>query len=160
MTPRKLLERKPVQVSHEISYLSNGWYDFVPEAYALSDIEVDESDCIEIRVFGEFYFDDRRSWTLAAVYFDGKPVMITQSAGREGKDHTHKFVLDQSVYMDLVHHLNSLPHETSSFNCEGCSVVSMDEELGSHLTKFYCGYDLDHILTLEQEARKARSDST
>lgn len=63
---------------------------------------------VQIRALEYHEFDYRRYWELATVWFDGKPVMITQNAGREGDDHSKSFITDAVVYGEMLGYLISL----------------------------------------------------
>lgn len=142
MTPKELLAREPESVENDFDYLVGYRYNFVPEALDQPNLLVETtSERVEIRIFKHFDFDYRRFWRLAAVYFDGKPVMITQNAGREGDDHAHRYLLDESVYRELIGYLASRPRKPQVYTGievdKKHSMAAMDEDLGDKLTTFY-----------------------
>lgn len=93
-----------------------------------------ESDRLEVRTIKFFDYDGRRYWKLATVWFDGKPVMVTQNAGREGDDHARRFITDEPLFRAMCSHVASmLPPDP---NCE-IQVFDPDAEMGSQLTDFY-----------------------
>lgn len=89
-------------------------------------------------------FDGERTISLNSVWFDGKTVMITQHAGRGGRDHNRRFITNYSSYNDMVNFIRSCSEEQSDY-CDlaeecpeltefyGCSI---DEELLSGKTDF------------------------
>jgi hypothetical protein len=142
MTPHELLTREPSSIEHDFSVLAGTYFNFIPEVGDDFLIKYrflsTESPRIEICVFKHFAFDSRRFWRLAAVYFDGEPVMITQNAGREGDDHAHRFILDRKVYDEMIRHIVALPRRPEDAVDDGKSTtVTMDEDLGERLTSFY-----------------------
>lgn len=94
-----------------------------------------ESERVEVRVVEYEHIDCRRYWQLATVWFDGKPVMVVQHAGREGDDHAERFVTDLDGYKALVLHVKNLvaSRELEDFECTVFPVEYDDESL----TNFY-----------------------
>jgi len=145
MTPRQLLERKPektIKLGEDWFQPFSGFgYCFVPELEGqFSFGSPSPSDRIEFRIYKDYCFDGRRIWRLVSVYFDGKPAMILQNAGREGDDHRERFILDGEAYYGMVAHLATLfpPDEQNK-----PVVVGMDDDIPG-LTRFY-GNDLDGV---------------
>lgn len=93
---------------------------------------------MEMRVYKNHNFDGRRRWVLASIWFEGKPVMIIQNAGREGDDHTARFITDHNSYAKMVAYLLSFKEEDSS-----CDVYRENEDI-PNLTEFY-GYSLEDL---------------
>lgn len=149
MTPRELLKRQPekvLKINTETGVLNGFAYDYVPEltaalaASCLCFNDLKDSDRIEIRVYKDFWSDHRRFWRLASVFFDGKPVMIIQNAGREGDDHHQRYLLDFEAYGAMIAHALSLfPDHVSRTNDH--IVTSIDGDIKG-LTEFY-GKELD-----------------
>lgn len=116
-TPNMLYELEPERVITEGILSINDlllWghgFNHIPE------IEVDnymfsssfsETDKIEVRIYKDFNFDHRRFWRLASVWYEGKPVMIIRNAGREGDDHSSRFVTDSAQYYKMIYHILTL----------------------------------------------------
>lgn len=137
MTPRELLALTPKKIERDFSCLFDGWRSFVPEVGCeASSFVTTESERIEVRVYEHHVFSCmRRIWRLAAVFFDGLPVMIMQSAGREGDDHTHRFVVDVASYHAMVGHMLSLMRE-DAIDDRDTGRVSMDDDIPD-LARFY-----------------------
>ncbi len=93
---------------------------------------------IEVRVLKEFFFDPRRFWRLASVWFKGEPVMVIQNAGREGDDHAKRFITNREAFDALCKHLNSFiqrtPWDSASIEAD---TVDETAHLGMTLTEFY-----------------------
>lgn len=130
MTANELYARTPVAIYKNLDF-SGCYYNHVPEIdYLTWDGEV-EQDRVEERVLLDHSFDGRRIWRLATIWFDNKPVMVIQNAGREGDDHAERFVTDPDLYREMVSYINSIipvpkPHD----------VIRADEDL-PELTDFY-----------------------
>jgi len=111
MKPSELYKREVEKVDNKIEHLFGHYYNHVPEIHQFDEgywIENDPTEDIEIHYFKDFCFDGRRTWTLAGVKFRGEWVMITQNAGREGDDHTARFVTNIEVYNNMLNHIQSL----------------------------------------------------
>jgi len=107
MTPNQLYQRAPVKTDHYIKQLKGTYYDHIPEING--DLPfIDMARKIEVRYYKDFTFDVRRYWLLASIWFEGKPVMIIQNAGREGDDHAASFITDMEQYQAMIGHLATL----------------------------------------------------
>lgn len=111
MKPQELYDRKPEDVHNDINILFGCYYNHVPEIldfYGYINHEEIENPRIEIRIIKEFWFDSRRFWRLATVWFDNKPVMVIRNAGREGDDHASRFVTDIILYREMVAYIQTI----------------------------------------------------
>lgn len=146
MKPSELYARVPEETTKDLDYLLGCYYNFIPEAiseetqhFMYNNNGMKENTRVEIRIYKYFDFDGRRFWRLTGVFFGGLPVMITQNAGREGDDHTARFVTDVHAYKKMVKYIRELlplPDEE-----EIPDVVSADDDFPG-LTDFY-GNSLD-----------------
>lgn len=140
MKPAELYARKPSHITHDLDALFCG--NLLPELdqevrWYLDGVN-DANKRVAIHVYKEHWFDHRRFWRLAAVYFDDRPVMIIRNAGREGDDHVSRFVTDVEAYRDLVPYVNSLlPIQATQVE----NVVDPESDIPG-LTSFY-DYDLN-----------------
>ena len=127
-------------MEHDIAPLIGTYYSFLPEIggnnSVLWDFLTTEHPRITIKVYKHFQFDYRRFWRLASVWFDDKPVMITQNAGREGDDHAERFVIDVDQYREMVTEIAKMPRKPE-MEAEVQDVVNIDQDLGESLTTFY-----------------------
>jgi hypothetical protein len=132
-TPNDIYALQPE--SHAaLNILTGCYYDFIPETGLQSwDLHDMASPRVDIRVLKEFYFDHRRFWRLATVWFDGKPVMIIQNAGREGDDHAERFITDADVYMEMIAHLKSI----TPAKMESEDKIVAPDQVNEKLTFFY-----------------------
>ena len=95
------------------------------------------SDRAEVRFLKDWNFDGRRVWILATVWLDENPVMILQSAGREGRDHSKRFIVDEVQFIELCEHVQSM----LPIAYDGNDLTGFHDEMGDVLTDFY-GYKL------------------
>jgi len=142
MTPNQLYQRTPIHTETFLSILKANWhhYNHIPEIHG--DLPpADPNKKIEVRYYKDFHFDMRRYWALASVWFEGKPVMVIQNAGREGDDHSKRFITDKGQYQLMIEYLATL-QKSDEFISEP-DLVSPNEEV-KNLTSFY-GNELDGI---------------
>jgi len=133
MTPRQLLARTPIRTERGrevIWWIAGCYFNHLPEAgeswtYSLPP-QFDLQN-LEWRLFGQIYIDHRRWHHLAAIYLDGLPVMIITNAGREGDDHSERFVLNQHKLWELVKLVSPKAEIT---------IVDLDHDLPT-MTNFY-----------------------
>jgi hypothetical protein len=109
----------------------------------MMDIGTDKNERIELRYYADPYIDGRRVWRLFSVWFDGKPVMICQRAGREGRDYRNTIVTDNQAFREMNDYLWSLREDYVDEE----DIWDPEQEIGG-LTEFY-GYSL-------KEAREQR----
>lgn len=138
MTPNQLYAREPESRNHWVNTLNGFYYSHVPELSAEHLPAEDPGKRVELRCYKDWCFDDRRTWRLASVWFDGKPFMVIQNAGREGDDHYKRFVTDEETYVATVTYLKTLcPAAVTKVE----DVVGPNDEVVG-LTEFY-GNSLD-----------------
>ena len=110
MKPQELYEMEPQEISHRPCELAGCYYNHIKESgidgYELGwDVETDR---LEIRIIKHHNFDHRRFWRLATVWFDGKPVMVIQNAGRDGDDFRRRIITDADSFRAMCSHIASL----------------------------------------------------
>lgn len=106
MKPSELYARAPAEIWKDIWVLDGVYYHHIPELEAIwHSLELKKNEKVEIRVYRHMSTGTGRFWLLAAVYFDGRPVMVIQNAGRDGDDHVGRFVTDPQAYYDMVRYL-------------------------------------------------------
>lgn len=138
MTPNDLYAMTPQEVEKGLSMLTGCYYNHLDgsglDSFKLGCIEAD-STRVHIRILKYFCFDGRRIWSLATVWFDGKPIMVIQNAGREGDDHAKRYITDLPGFNEMCAYLNSLlPPERQDGHPD---VVAPDLEMGDELIEFY-----------------------
>jgi hypothetical protein len=108
MTPNELLKREPESTSYEVGRLNGFYYHHIPELEFNILPTDDPNRRVELKFYKDFNFDYRRIWALASVWFDGKPFMIVQNAGKEGDNHYKRFVTDEATYKEALKYLSSI----------------------------------------------------
>jgi len=138
MTPAELYSRTPENVTLDIQSLVGCYYNFIPEIDVNSFQHHDwleDNTRIEMVDYKNFDYDGRRFWKLSAIKFDNVFVMITQNAGREGDDHTARFITNPEVYKKMVAYIHAmlpLPDD------EVEDITDINDDIPT-LTKFYGG---------------------
>jgi hypothetical protein len=94
---------------------------------------------IVIKFYRYFWFDPRRFWAIASVWFEGKPVMLIQNAGREGDDYHKRFITDQKQFESMCNYLTTLNPQT--YVPGSSDIYSADDDQGD-LGSFY-GENMD-----------------
>ena len=108
-TANELYAMKPESISNDLSRLSGCYYNHIQEFNEHDEYLGDEvQQRVEIRTLKFFDFDGRRFWKLSTVFFDGNPVMVIQNAGREGDDHSKRFITDTNLFMSMGKFIKSL----------------------------------------------------
>lgn len=95
--------------TNELWSLKGYYYDFLPEIDdSLYSVNPEENTRLKIKVLKDFDFDGRRFWRLQTLWFDDKPVMIMQNAGREGDDHRERFITNKELYLEVLNYIRTL----------------------------------------------------
>lgn len=109
MKPNDLYAMEPESTTYELHSLES---DHLPELG--NDWYPHEwwSNCpntrVQVKVIKNHSFDGERIWKLQTVWFDDKPFMITQNAGRSGRDHDNRFITNAEVFKEAVYYIRSL----------------------------------------------------
>lgn len=132
MTARQLYALAAQSVSYDL-YWPLEAHRHVHEI-CLSEIPEGANERVSVRILEDHAFDDRRYWLLFTVWLDDTPVMICQNAGREGKDHSARYVTDPDAYAQMLAYLASLVQVESLAEQD----VQLDDE-APQLTCFHGG---------------------
>ena len=142
MTPEELYGMTPELVDHDLDILKwdGSHHNHVPELQFEEKLPfTDPNKRISIKYYKKFQFDQRRYWALASVWFkhswlEDSPFMIIQNAGREGDDHSERFITHMGIYELAIAYLRSIC--TISFDESTKRIVSALDDI-PNLTKFY-----------------------
>ena len=109
MTPNSLYSLTPIRIETDINAIIAAHHQHLLLIIAdYDDLELDSIlPRVEAHYYADPYIDGYRVWTLAALKFDGDFCVITQSAGRAGKDHNAHFVTGALTYEAMCNYLNS-----------------------------------------------------
>ena len=136
-TANELYAMEPMRTTSDVSLIKD-WYciNHIPE---ISDgTWVDDVNAvntrIQIRVLKEHSFDYRRFWRLCTVWFDDKPVVIIQNAGREGSDHVERFITDGHLFAEMIHYIRTT---LIQYEEDGITIVINPDDDRNDLDDFY-----------------------
>ena len=137
-TIRELLKEKPQKIDNDLGILFGSHYSHVPEIAEFNHGHF--YGCVSPRIEIVYYhyrqWDYRRYQALYGVRLDGFMVMICQNAGREGDDSHKRFVINGSLYRELVCYLQSIIVGL----VDGPEEIALDAEIDD-LYNFY-GHDV------------------
>lgn len=131
MTPNELYKTKAESETSDLDEICGFYYNHVPEAGEDEGWQYQGTGRVKIKNIKYFSYDERRIWRLATVWFDDIPVMVIQNAGREGDDHSKRFVTDSESLLKMADHLRSLVYVN-----EEIKTVDCDSDI-TELTEFY-----------------------
>ena len=109
---------------------------------------VEETRRMETRTLVDFDYDGRRGWTLQTVWFDGKPVMVVNSSGRDGDEYHERWITDAPLFGKLVTFLRSFAPEAKEEQVKASAKIAAMTEFYNHTIHDY--YDVE-----AQEPKKA-----
>ena len=94
---------------------------------------------IEIRQIAFDCPDGRRTWELDTIWFDGKPVMVVNSSGRDGDEYSERFITDGDSYAAMVRFLQEhVEGDTvTGFVKADAIIPAMTEFYGRTIHDFY-----------------------
>jgi hypothetical protein len=132
MQPMTARELFALDIPPADAWARYGMYRHLPEVDEY-DTDWEAAERMTVREVGHIDEGDSvRYWALDLVLFDDRPVMITQTAGRSGKDHQERFIVDSQAYADLVCYLFTVRRDNARPN----DLIDMDTPL-PELTSFY-----------------------
>lgn len=133
MNANELYVLIPEDITNCLGSLKGFYYDHLPEVEnSLWGLE-DKNTRAEVKIVKDFDFDGRRFWALKTIWFDSKPFMITQNAGREGDDHYKRFITDVETFKEFVQYVKQLS-DTQEYYLD--DVISPEKDF-PELTAFY-----------------------
>jgi hypothetical protein len=148
-TPAELYALKPTNVTHD-SYHTVSVHLPEVDVYNIDLDAVGETKRFETRTLVDYDYDGRRGWTLQTVWYDGKPVMVVNSSGRDGEEYHDRWITDNQAFGDMIGFLRSYgkdDHPPSDFAKASDVIPAMTEFYGHTIHDYY---DVE-----SQESRKA-----
>lgn len=116
-----LLDYPIVKSSKDVSVLTGFYHSHVFQLAYLRDCKT-VFDNIDIHYIINHKFDHRRVWKLFYVTYAGEVVMVCASGGREGDDHNVQYVLNGSLFKNMImDFINNTEYETHSERDEDIS---------------------------------------
>ncbi len=135
MNATEIYKLEPIRVSTDLDDLVG----FCTRSflYELQGIEIPEkhvNKAIVIKTLAYKDFDGRRIWELRTIWFSGFPIMIIQNAGREGEDHTKRYITDVDIYHNMLEYLQHIA--PPRVDPENDDIIDPEEDIEG-LTDFY-----------------------
>lgn len=121
----------------DTSYTVYRLVDAISVSEGLVDIDEDPIEKEKRILLKEVFYDNidcERFALMETVWFDDKPVMIMQCAGRGGQDFQEEFITDIDTYRDMVEYIRSFEKRHYRY------VIDPEKDI-HELTNFY-GYSL------------------
>ena len=110
MKPKDFYKLPPVKIlegAEAISELRGYYYNHIPEI--VDDLGwLTNNTRVSVKIAGYKDIDYRRYWQVAGVYFEDKPIMVIQNAGREGDDYARRFITDKEGFFAMVDYIRKL----------------------------------------------------
>ena len=148
-TPTELYALKPVRVDYASWHTLNVHLRNEIDSYDLADGAIEESKRFETRTLVDHDYDGRRGWTLQTVWFDGKPVMVVNSSGRDGDEYHDRWITDGKTFAEMVSWLRTFQPETAD-----TGFVEASKPI-PEMTEFYGHTIHEYYDTETQESRKS-----
>lgn len=107
-----------------------------------SDLNHDEAEKtkrIELRQIGYDCPDGRRTWELDTVWFDGHPLMVVNSSGRDGDEYSERFITDGDTFGQMLRFLRNFVEGSTvtGFVKADAVIPAMTEFYGRTIHDFY-----------------------
>ena len=104
-TPNELYSLKPVRADK-----GEDWINGVVGLHLRDEVDSFDLDWrglamagrIEVRTLADICFDGRRTWELETVWFDGLPVMVVTSSGRDGDEYHNRYITAPKAFAEMV----------------------------------------------------------
>jgi hypothetical protein len=149
-SPAELYAMKPVRTNcgfwHTVSVHLSGEVNY----FGIDLDAVEKTQRMETRTLADHDYDGRRGWTLQTVWFDGKPVMVVNSSGRDGDEYHERWITDAGQFGRLVVFLKSFTSEPGG----STDFVKADAKIPA-MTEFYSHTIHDYYDVEAQEPKKA-----
>jgi len=137
-SPRDLYQLKPADTSYFLWHFVSV---HLQEELGIYDLDLDsaeEGKRIEIRTIADICHDGRRTWTLQTVWFDGVPVMVVNSSGRDGDEYHQRWITNLTQFGELLNYLrNFTKRQIEGFVAEDTIIPNMTEFYGGTIHDFY-----------------------
>jgi len=135
MTLNEIYALTPASVSNELHRVRK----FIPESeWGYAELSQDEFPFLQIKYYADHCFDGRRVWELYSIWFNDKPIMLCQEAGREGDDHDESFITDPQAYRDLVNEIRKFAVTPTEDKCDpNVDLPEYTEFYRNNLSEFY-----------------------
>ena len=149
-TPAELYALKPTHVDYGTWHTINVHLSSDVDYFSLTGNfdAIEKQQRMETRTIVDHDYDGRRGWTLQTVWFDGKPVMVVNSSGRDGDEYHGRWITDSALFGELVAFLRSFTPEAKGDQVKASAKIPAMTEFYNHSIHDY--YDVE-----AQEPKKA-----
>lgn len=108
LTPNEVYAWTPIETSKNISVLEHHFQDEIP----WFKMNYDKNEKIELKYYAKQYTDNEKyTWELFSIWYDGKPIAICEAGGRYGESHNLNFPTDKEGYKNFLSYLLDLCDE-------------------------------------------------
>jgi hypothetical protein len=137
-TPEELYALKPVRTDFASGHTVEVHLPEI-DLYELDLDKVEAEKRMETRTLVDHDYDGRRGWTLQTVWFDGKPVMVVNSSGRDGDEYHERWITDAEAFGKLLAWLQSfIPRtEVTGFVKPDAVIPAMTEFYNHTIHDYY-----------------------
>jgi len=138
-TPTELYALKPTRTDYGSWHaVSVHLRDEIGNGFDLDLDAVEKTQRMETRTLVDHDYDGRRGWTLQTVWFDNKPVMVVNSAGRDGDEYHERWITDPELFGELVTFLKSfMSEDTTGFVKADAKIPAMTEFYNHTIHDYY-----------------------
>jgi len=133
MKPNEVYSWTPIKETKETWNI-----DFVLEAKGIYWVDEEKNEHVTIKFYADHPVDFDRCFKFFSVWFDDKPFMLCEVAGRP--DHQEALVTNWKTYDKAIAYIKSLSNE----DCERRETIDPDEDCeglgefyGTHVSAFY-----------------------
>lgn len=130
-TPRELYALKPTRTEFDLYSLVMVHLTAEIDGWAFDMNAASKTERVEIRNLVDYCADGRRTWTLQTIWFDGEPVMVVTSSGRDGDENHERFITNRERFDEMLDFFRSFGKEVAL-----SGHVSIDQVIPS-MTEFY-----------------------
>jgi hypothetical protein len=117
------------------------------DSYEIDFDGVEAGRKMETRTIVDKDFDGRRGWTLQTVWFEGSPVMVVNSSGRDGDEYHERWITDVAQFGKLLTWLQRFIPRT-----EITGYVNLEAVIPA-MTEFY-GHSIHDFYDVEKKVAK------
>jgi len=146
-TPAELYALKPARVDSADWHTINVHLSAEVSYFDMDHDAAEAAKRMETRTLVDHDYDGRRGWTLQTVWFDGMPVMVVNSSGRDGDEYHDRWITDLAAFGKMVAWLRTFTPPEELGYAEADAKIPAMTEFYNHTIHDY--YDVER-----QEPRK------
>jgi len=134
-----LYNMKPSRVFYDLYHFVGTHVQEIDSFFDMDHAGAEATKRIEIRQLAYDCPDGRRTWELDTIWFDGKPVMVVNSSGRDGDEYSERFITDAEGFASMVRFLQEYVKQDgiTGFVKADAIIPAMTEFYGRTIHDFY-----------------------